>query len=529
MRDFINILTTMLTEGSRGLLYRVPGDKFFRGERAKPVQILSFLKAQYFPKQPGAYDSQEEMLNAYEEVEIKCKGILPANKPNTQMRAFAVLTLMDEATKKPVYFARFFHEIKQDMTGQWKNGDLPGGFQLDKATSLKDSYALKPTDIFTANTRFPNIFALLASFKASAKVTDFVSGMEMLYLPTPKLPIFTSAGEYYTAIRDDLGEIIGPVAMIQGLDVGDGAKAADAALTDGKGWSGSRISFPSGKNNGLVDSYIVTANGVEVGISSKGEKGATASIKNVGDGINFIRTKGSLAQKKMLETYAKQVDIISEISKSSVIDFPLKYGIKKGFLSVKAAAAITDLINSGAKSIEELDMTPDVANELTNLIASKPAKTSLPNYGAGYHALSAMARYVADDINQDPEFGAACLKFVNSSPIVQLHMSVAKNNDNDVQVTGFKSKYPPNFKGTIVLDPNKTYTSVAANGRLGFSYKGYTVDSEASETTSKPKVGAEAEKEFVQKVVAIADPSQARSKPRDPGRKLRQKPRLAKT
>jgi len=526
MRDLINIITTLLTEGSRGLLYRVTGDKFFRGERAKPVQILSFIKAQYFPKQPGAYDSQEEMLNAYEEVEIKSKGILAANKPNSQMRAFAVLTLTDESTKKPVYFVRFFHEIKQDMTGQWKNNDLPGGFQLDKATSLKASYALKPTDIFAANTRFPTVFALLASFKASAKVKDFVSGMEMLYLPTPTLPIFTSAGEYYTAIRDDLGEIIGPVAMIQGLDVGDGAKAADIALTDGKGWSGSRISFPSGKNNGLVDSYIVTANGVEVGISSKGEKGATASIRNVGDGIKFIKTKGSNAQKKMLETYAKSVDIISEISNSSVIDFPLKYGIKKGFLSVNAAAAITDLISSGAQSIEELEMTPDVANELTNLMESKPAKTNLLNYGAGYHALSAVARYVADDINQDPEFGMACLKFLNSSPIIQLHMSVAKNKDNDVQVTGFKSKYPPNFKGTVILDPGKTYTSVAASGRLGFAYNGYTSDPETPVATSTGS--KRTKRDFNKDAAAVADPALGSSKPRDSGRQLRKKSRPAK-
>jgi len=490
MRELIDLfepLTKPLIEGSRGLLYRSTGDKFFRGERSKPVQVLSFVKAQYFPKQPGMYKSQEEMINAYQSVEEKFKGIEAVNKPTTQMRSFAVLTLTDESTKKPIYFTRFFHEIKQDMTGQWKNNDIPGGFQLDKATSLKASYALKPTDIFSANTRFPSVFALLSAFKASPKVKAFVSGMEMLYLPKPKLPIFTGAGEYYTAIRDDLGEIIGPVALIQGFDMGDGAKSANEALTDGHGWRGCSISFPSGKNNGLVDSYLVTRNGVEIGISSKGEKGANASIKNIGDGIDFVRTKGSTTQKKMLQKYAKQIDIISEISNASVIDFPLKYAIKKGFLSIKAAAIIPGLIESGVKSLEDAGMSPDVAVELTNLISSRKAKTDLPNYGVGYHVLSAIARYVADDINQDPVFGEACLKFLNSSPIVQLHMSVTKSKDNDVQVSDFTSKYPPNFKGTVVLDSNKTYTSVTASGRLGFAYNGAVTGSDSGGSTSKPK------------------------------------------
>jgi len=491
MRDLLELIKSFsipLTEGSRGLLYREVGDKFFSGERAQPTQILIFNSRQYFPGQPGMYETHEEMLAAYQELEIKLKNLTAVNKPISQMRAFAVLTLTDEANKKPVSFARFFKEIKQDMTGQWKNNDIPGGFQLDKATSLKASYALKPNDIFPGSSRFPNVSALFSAFSASPKAKGFVSGMEMLFLPDPKLPIFTAAGEFYTAIRDDLGEIIGPVALLQGLNVGDGATAADQALTDGKGFSGSSIAFPSGKNYGLVDSYIVTRNGVEIGISSKGEKGATASIKNIGDGINFVRKDGTPTQKKMLTTYADQIQIVSEITHASVIDFPLHYAMKRDYLTIEAAAAIKTLIGSGVQSLEEAEISPNVAVELTNLMSSKPAKTHLPNYGVGYHALSAVARYVADEINSDPVFGEACLKFLNSSPIIQLHMSVKKSNDNDVRVTGFTSKYPPNFKGTVQLDPGKTYSSTAASGRLSFAYLGFgeKLDSEPEVPQSKP-------------------------------------------
>lgn len=477
MRDLLNLIESMsmLNEKSRGLLYRSKGDRFFKGKKDSPEQELEFDNVTYYPgmppKSPGEYESHEAMMQAFDELESQV-DVLAVNKPTKASKAFAVLTLNDLTNKKPVYFARYFSSIKPDMTGAWKNSEIPGGFQLDKATSLKASYMLKPSDIFPPPARFSSVNELLDSFKQSEAAQPFVPGFEMLYYDPPQFPIFENASEYYTAIRDDLGEIIGPVAMIQGLDVGSGAKAAQRDLLDGGSYSGSSISFPSGKTNGLVDSYIVTDNGVEIGISSKGEKGATASVKNIADGIDFVKTKGSDEQKKLLKKYARQVKIIEDIGKESTLGFPIKHGLGKGFLSQEASDMLLQLIRFGAKSLDDIKMKKSIKNELQTLIDTKGAKTQLPNYNVGYHAMSALAKMVADDINADPEFGEACLKFLNSSPTIQLHMSATNQKDGDVKVTGFISKYPPNFRGTVELDPSKNYSATMAGGRMNFAYNG---------------------------------------------------------
>jgi hypothetical protein len=41
---------------------------------------------------------------------------------------------------------------------------------------------------------------------------------------------------------------------------------------------------------------------------------------------------------------------------------------------------------------------------------------------------------------------------------------------DNVQVTGFSSKYPPDFKGTVGLDASKVYAATGIIGRVSFSY-----------------------------------------------------------
>lgn len=480
MRDLINIIegNSILTEKSRGLLFRAKGDRFFKGNRNNPESVLLFDKAELYPNNSLSYPSHEDMMSAYQQLEKKYIGIQAVNKPTSASKAFAVIKLMDEKTKKPVYFSRFFNSLKPDMAGTWSNGDMKDfGYQLEKETSLKASYGLKPSDLFDTPITFKSPSDLLNTVKQTEAAQPFIPGLEMLFLNPPQFPIFEGLNEFYTAIRDDLGELIGPMALIQGLDCGTGAKAASKDLLANKGYGNSGIRFPGGKTNGLVDSYILTPMGVEIGISSKGEKGATASIKNVADGITAIKkldaSKDENQEKvKLLTTYAKEVKLIERIGRESTIDFPLNYAIENQLLSQDAADVIRELIKTGAKTLDQVQMSEDVAVELTNLTGYKGAKTSLPNYNIGYHALSGIAELIANQVNSDPKFGEACLKFLNSSPVVQLHMKVSKQKDSDVKVIGFESKYPPNFKGTVALDPSKNYTATMAGGRMNFAYDG---------------------------------------------------------
>jgi hypothetical protein len=244
------------------------------------------------------------------------------------------------------------------------------------------------------------------------------------------------------------------------MNMGAGAEAARKDILGPKGsYAGSEINFPADKNNGLVDSYLFHPSGVEIGISSKGEKGASASVKNISDGVETARKKN---MEQLLKTYAPQVAIIEEIGKLSAVDFPIVYGIKQGLIDEATGTEIKQMIKTNAESTNPA---------IQELMGDIKAKTDNPRYNRGYHALAALARRVAVNVNQDPKFGEACLKFLNVSPIIQLHLNGSEKGGN-YTVTGFTSKYPPDFRGTVGLDATKVYSATGIIGRISFSYNG---------------------------------------------------------
>ena len=467
MRDLLNLLDNVLMEKSRGLLYRDAGDSFFQGSKDNPTAEIVFDKVDYFPGMPGAYANYDEMSQVGADLFKQYPAIAWSNKPTQASKAFAILTFNGPAAGQKTYFGRFFNEIKPDMAGFWKNSELPGGWQLNKAASLKGSYyKLKPADLFPTNSTFDTPADTVAAMGTRpgttpdqmASIDKIRPGMDQLL--AGQLPKFENMGDMVTAVRDDLGETIGPIALIQGMNMGAGAEAArkDILGKDGS-YGGSKINFPADKNNGLVDSYLFHPSGIEIGISSKGEKGASASVKNISDGVETARQKG---QDELLTKYADQVEVIERVGHLSSLDFPIVYGVEQGIIDKATGEEIKQMINTNAMPTNPaiLDLMSDIK-----------AKKDNPRYNTGYHALAALARRVSKNINQDPKFGEACLKFLNSSPIIQLHLNGSEKGGN-YTVTGFTSKYPPDFKGTVGLDASKCYAATGTIGRVSFSYNG---------------------------------------------------------
>jgi hypothetical protein len=470
MRDLLNLIDNVLLEKSRGLLYRGKGDNFFQGTKENPTAEIVFDKAEYFPSMPGAYADYNEMATVGQELFKQYPAITWYNSPTGTSKAFALLTFDGPQPGEKTYFGKFFNEIKQDMTGFWKNDQLPGGWQLDKAASLKSSYKLKPSDLFPPDSTFNSPKDIVNTLSKNPTnnpiVPKIVPGMQQLLGGT--FPTFQNVENYATAIRDDLGETIGPIALIQGMITTQGAEAARKDILGPEGsYSGSSINFPASKINGLVDSYIYTPSGTEIGISSKGEKGATASVKNISDGIVVARKKD---MQDLLSTYADQIKVIDEVGKLSSLDFPLVIGARQGLITKAQADIIRKLISSSATALAQVPMSAEDSAVFANFMKDIKPKSN-PRYNVGYHILSSLARKVVTGINQDPKFGDACLKFLNTSPIIQLHMKVS-DRDSNVTVTGFDSKYPPNFKGTVGLDASKVYAATGTNGRVTFSYNG---------------------------------------------------------
>jgi len=476
MRDILNKLEKItLTEASRGLLYRDQGDTFF--SKSNPDDVLTFQKVEYFPGMPGEYEDYNELATEAQKIVINYPGIQYVNTPNAGTKAFAILTLTDN-DGNGVYVCRFFKKISTDMAGQWKNNDLPGDWQLTKGSSIKSSHGLKPTDLFAPNSIFNSPLEIVSALQGKDKVKDLLPGLQMLL--GGQMPVFEGKADMIPAIQDDLGEIIAPIALVLGMITDQGAEAARKDVLGGDDWKGSQIIFPDSKTNGLVDSFVIK-DGIEVGISSKGKKGAKASIKNVYDGIDYVKEKGTSTQKKMITKYADQIAILDEISAASSVEFPVKYATKRGMISQRVGTKILELIKSGVKTLNQAtSLTAADKKELDHLMGLLNPEAK-PGYSVGYHALAGLAKIVAADINSDPKFGEMCIKFVNASPVIQVYLTVGKKGNNAV-ATKLTSLYPPNFEGAIVLDPGKVYFATGTNGKMAF---GYSPTKNASKTAEK--------------------------------------------
>ena len=162
--------------------------------------------------------------------------------------------------------------------------------------------------------------------------------------------------------------------------------------------------------------------------------------------------------------------MIDKVGQLSSIEFPLVIGAEQGLITAEQADLVRRMIRSRTRRLADMPMSPTDQQALQSLMSEYRPRDN-PLYNVGYHVLASLARKVVTNINKDAEFGEACLKFLNVSPIIQLHLRTSVNKDA-VSVTGFDSKYPPNFKGTVGLDASKVYAATGTNGRVTFSYNG---------------------------------------------------------
>lgn len=454
-KEFIN-------EAARGLLYRSEGDIFKNAQG----QEIKFIQAIYAPRKPGAYNTKEELDAAVEQIHQTYPSIEFVNQPDSATRAFVILEFQDiaDSTQK-LYFGRYFKQINADMTGLWKNSGLPGGWQLQKAASLKSSYKLKPGDIFPPNSEYGTVEELVAAMAASPSGAEFAPGVSAML--DGRLPVFNNAADKETAIRDDLGEILAPVALIQGLINTPGSEDAKATLNQNEPWAGA-IRFFGSKTNDLVDSEILLPSGVTLGISSKGNKGATSSVKNIYKGLEIARKDPDNAN--MLQKYADQVEALTTLATASALMGPLTIGIKLGVIDEQIASSVKTLIQNNAKDLSMIE-DPALEKQLRSYLIRLNSRTDNPRYNVGYHILAVIAYDVADKLNKDPSFSQLCLNLLNTSPILQIYTKTSKRG-NDVEVTGFDAIYPPKFKGKVSLDASKVYYATGINGRYTFNFKG---------------------------------------------------------
>lgn len=448
-----------LTESSRGVLFRTPGDPFV--SRANPQDVLYFVQAQYFPSNApnSQYQSIEDLNSAVTQVAQQFPNIVWVNRPNNSTLAFAVITFKDSA-QQPKYFGRYFTQIYANMAGKWSNDGIPG-YTLNIKSSKKSKSGLKPADIFQLGKQFDSAQDLIADAKAKLE-PNLGTGLDMIL--QNQLPFFAGESERMQAIRDDLGETISVAALWQGM-IGGEAEDARKFLLKRQPWSSCSITFPAGKNNGLVDSVIRPQKGVAIGISAKGASGAKASASNIWAGVELLR---STNQDAVVDQYPEAVEVLKTIQEENLINGPFLLGIYYNICTDNDWRLATEAMKNGYKQLPAGRQWANI-KKLMSHVSTQSTKAS--NYNIGYHALAGLAKVVADTVNEDcPNFGEACLTFLNSSPLIQIHTD-AKADPKGVEITGFRTIWPPQFKGTVRLNAGKSYYTTDAINKFAFEFK----------------------------------------------------------
>ena len=448
-REFINNLVTE----SRGLFGRSQGDVFVddNGNEIK----FDHIDMMPSDKPNAAYQDENQMLADLNKITA---GIDPisVNQRNPRARAFAVATLKyaDGSEEK---WIKWFIKVPSSVLGSWANNEVPLNgprWALKTKTAKKARSGLTPQDLIKTDKQSFDTVPGIVDRIAPGLPDAIREGVGMI--ANGKLPaIFVGQKENMESIRDHLGEIIQPIALMSGLIKGDADKAANEVL--GAPFANCKVVWPQSKNTGLIDSYFVGPTGRTLGISSKGNKGANASVQNIENGI-------AKATPQWLQLNDKVVSIIRTISQSSAKQGPAVLGLKLGLISEEEMTELMTYVNSPSKKPSNL--SPNLQRFMSKIGADK----SKMGYSTGYHILAGLAKEVCDVINGNPKFSKACMDILNQSDIMQIYTE-AKIVGEDVHITGFRSVYPPTYSGTVELTSGKVYYASGIKGKFTFDYK----------------------------------------------------------
>jgi hypothetical protein len=439
---------------AKGFFGRRLGDPYVHtsGITAEFKQVTPFP-----PSKQGAYASAEERDQYIANLEKKVlrDKILWVNNPGNN-KAFAVAQLQT-SDGDAVYWGRYINTTQGVLTGKWANNEIPAGWKLNTATSQKLATGYDPQTLVGVGTSFPNVDQALVTIKGKLVNVQHEQQLTQALdaVRQGQLPVFKGMASQMPALRDYFGEILTPVALASGAISGD----ADLARKDilNSPYAKCKVRWPMSKTHNLVDSVFQSAKGADLGISSKGGAGAKASAKNIYDAIEKART----TNPQLIKTYKKVVNAINIINTLTALDAPLELGVAFGIIDARTSVDCRNMINTGVNRLpaKYAKLCSNFSPELTN-----------KNYNAGLHLLSSIAKHVANRLNAIPNMSEGIKAFMNQSSIVQIYLDM-KVQGQDAVVTGFRSIYPPNFEGTMIIDAGKSYYATMKPSKFAFGFK----------------------------------------------------------
>jgi len=468
MRDILNLLDlTVVTEGV-GLANRKPGDLFTNPEG----DTIAFQNLDFYPPAGGTYN---DLTDAEAAIAGVCKGLGIApeqikwtNSAPQRIQlggagyaGFGIATFTDQATGQNYYLGRWFRNISPNRAqNNFAHEYIPGGFKFASKSGAKENTGYKPSEVLTQlqnNTPETIMDQIVVRFGQDSDETVAAA----TFMQASKFPVsFPKGSINFTAFRDYFCEMLQPVALVMGKQIkGNAQEAATIFYGPGSGYGDATISFNAGVTGGLYDSLLVSPEGKQIKLSSKGKSGANASVVNLLRSIQELQVapKG----KKLLEKHKDVVDILNTIDKGGHAGAPLELAVKYKMLTPREAGEIMTLKAYGPK--DQIQWRNKKLKELYMSRKPKDWSKVIPLE----HMLSVIAYQVADYVNKNTNFGQAASEILNHSALVQMYTEATEGKDT-ITITGFRAVYPSDTVSGVLLDASKAYMSTQGKGNFTF-------------------------------------------------------------
>lgn len=450
MRDLINIVESV------GLANRRPGDRWQNPQGDE----LTFVDLVFYPR-VAAFKSPGDMTAAVQAAAvangISSADIVWTNSLGSNL-AFALAHFVD-ANNQDYYVGRYFQQISPNATENRFPNDLPGGYRLQKASAIKERAGYKPTDILTQlDDLSPQDILDQVQQKFGSRSVE--SQIVEAFMSADRLPVTVPGqGVNFAAFTNYFCELLQPMALVMSKPLkGNAAEAESKFLTQG-GYSDCTISFSSAQTAGLVDSVLTNSAGQSIGISSKAQGGAKASVSNLQTKI--AEMSGDPAGQKILDQYRDAVTMIQTIARGGYVNGPLDLAMAFDIIDPQEKQQILAL--RGKATGRDVDQLGPGLKKIYQARTSADASRQVPFY----HMLAAVAHLVADHVNDRTDFGQAAAAILNHGAFVQVYTRAQQQGDNIV-LEAFEVQYPSTAVTQVLLRADKTYYSTGNKGNFVF-------------------------------------------------------------
>ena len=462
MRDLLNLLDKValpLIEGV-GLSNRKPGERF----KNSVEDIVTFQGLEFYP-QSGAYPAdqlQDAVAQIAQQMGIGIEQIHWTNAEPPGGAGFGIASFTGEDGNS-YYLGRYFKNVSPNRSqNNFPHDAIPGDFKYQSKAGQKENSGLKPSEWLTQykeNTPQTILAQAIKAFGANSAEANALSTFINSDIPVE----LVKGNMNPSAFRDYFAEVLQPIALVMGKNVGgNAAEAANIFFGKGADYANCTISFNDNTIGGLYDSLLVNPEGKQIKLSSKGKDGANASVTNL---IKSVRELDAApAGAKLRKTYAEEIEMLESINKLGHFGAPLAIAEKYELITNKEAQQVMSLKPLGPN--DNIIGTGMLSKRLEGMYQGRKAR-NMSRIIPIEHMISAIAYRVADHVNKNTRFGQAASTILNNSALVQMY-TITSDSADTITINELNAIYPSKTVTGVLLDASKAYMSTQGKGNFTF-------------------------------------------------------------